>query len=217
VKKKPLADHRPQARNAAHHQPMDDEAKELKEKYGFAPDFGLMERLKYGYSSAETAKSIADDIPKLSEQRKHLEELMARCEALREVLSALGVEERRLLLEAFPDLPLSRLGNDTRCLQRASRDALVSIEDERNTRQWQEHVWNFVWHLADVWEEGTGRKATCNYSGSSQSFVGAFYRFVNECAGLGSIKLASFGDSGSLIPNILQVRRLGKKRKDNPL
>jgi hypothetical protein len=209
MKKRELDDHRPQARGLEHKQVTEDEATELANTYGFKPGFNLRAKLDYAFSSEDSVRCITEDSPALSEQRKHLEALRNRCEALEEVISKLGIPELRLLLDAGADRSLSRLEEDIRRIHLATRVSLVKIRDHKDKRPRQEDIWNFVSHLADIWKEGTNTEPTAGYSDINGCYVGDFYHFACECAELGNITLSS-GDPGALIVKILSERRQRK-------
>lgn len=209
--KKPLPDHRPQTRNTEYHRPTEDEVKNLAGHYGFAADFDLASRLNTAYLFEESARCIAEDTPIPDEQTKLLEALRDRCHAVDEVVSKLGSNEIRRLDNGLPYLDQFR--KDAHRLYLAAHAALAGIEKGKRQRRW--NIRNFVWHLADVWQDGTGNPPTCSYSAGS--FVGDFYQFACACARLGAISIAGFGDPGSTIRDILRDRRIYQKKSQTKL
>ncbi len=207
MKKKPLPDHRTQARDSGYYRPSEEEVTELAHRYNFKADFPLRDRLEYAYSSEETARNINSDTPTLNEQKKLLEALRDRCLAVEEAVKVLGSDERCFLYDAWPDIPkLSQFQRDSHNMYLAAHAALSGLKNQKGKRERQENIWNFVWQLADIWQEGKRTQPTCGHNDIQEIYVGDFYRFVVQCASLGNIQLSK-GDPGGIIAKILEEWR----------
>lgn len=212
-KPKPLRDNRPQARKVDYYCPTEEEALALADKYGFKSDYSLREKLEDAYSTEETHRCLSEDTTGIGEQRELLKALRDRCQALEEVVTKLGLEERMRLKVACSErlnhepIDLNHYKAVTHMLYNKALGALSQISGKRGARQREENIWNFVWFLADVWQIGTEKKPTCNYDGAQERFVGDFYQFVCECAELGSVQLSGSNSPGSTIRSILKERR----------
>ena len=214
-KKKALLDHRSPGWAVNYYRPTSEDADSLAEKYGFMSDFPLRDRLESAYSGEETVQYHAEHNYPLSEQKELLKALHKRCHAVEEVIGKLGHKEKKLLAEEDSNLPdLKEFKENAHKVFMASLCALQRIKNQKSARPKKRNVWYFVWHLADVWLEGTGKEPTCSYNESKGCFVGDFYPFACECARLGAIKLAVSGDPGPLIRDILRERRSRQNKEE---
>jgi hypothetical protein len=204
--KKRLADHGPKAPISEYHRPTYDEVKKLTDDYSFAADFNLASQLEHVYSSEDSVRQAAKDTH-LGEQRKLLVALRDRCHAVEEVVSKLGTEERRRIDNVFPMQDLAPFQRDVHRLYQASQAAVLKME--KGKKQREENIWNFVYHLADVWQDGTEKPPTCGYDDIQGQYVGDFYAFVVQCARLGNIQLSK-GKPGGTIVKILKEWRQRK-------
>ena len=103
---------------------------------------------------------------------------------------------------------LSQVERDLKNLSLASHVALRKMEGERGTRSKKENIWRFIFHLADLWQQGTGREPTAGYIDVSDPgrYVGEFYQFVVRCAALGKVSIST-GDPGGTIVRALKEWR----------
>ena len=202
--KKRLANHGPKALISEYHRPTGDEVKKLTDDYSFAADFNLASQLENVYSSEDSVRQAEKDTHS-GEQRKLLEALRDRCHAVEEVVSKLGTEERRRLDNVFPMQDLAKFQQDTHRLYLASQEAVLNMG--RGRRQKQENIRNFVWHLADVWLEGTGKPPTCGNDDIQGQYVGDFYAFVVQCARLGDIQLSKREPGGTIVKILKEWRQ----------
>jgi hypothetical protein len=211
MKKKPPADHRPQAYKSEHYIPTEEEAQELSSDFRFLSDFDLRRRLEYAYMSEESIRHYGQTEPSISDVRGMLNTLNECCTDLQELVTKLGPVERRLLMDSMLETrksSITELERDLRNLKLASAVALKTIEGEKSNRSKNKHIWNFIYHLADIWQHGTGEQPTTGYADEFNPgrYVGDFYQFIVRCAALGNVTLSN-GDPGGTIVRVLKEWR----------
>lgn len=183
MRKKQLPDHSIRAYSASRCEFTEEQVSEMRERFGFddGPLHQYLETVAMWYRADVEQPACA-----LGEQRKLLEALRDRVEALEAVLARLGWEERRRLFDRGLSPRLLNDGDDSirpdlRALRWAAHGALRDLEGAEPPSRANRAIRNLVYHLRRIYVHGTGRRdAYTDDASRRERFGGPFFEFVGE-------------------------------------
>lgn len=181
--RKKLPDHGIRAYGKTQLEFTEEKVSELRERFGFGdgPLHQYLEDVAMWYRAR-----LEQPRPTLGNQRKLLETLRDRAEALEAVLARLGWEERRRLFDRGLSPRLLNDGDDSirpdlRALRWAAHGALRDLEGAEPPSRANRAIRNLVYHLRRIYVHGTGRRdAYTDDASQHERFSGPFFEFVGE-------------------------------------
>lgn len=186
--------------------------KALRDRFGFNPDFPLKDQLRDAVRRYESFNPIKDHDVTTERTGNRLRELEKRCAALLEAIEKLPRRAERLLNDqGFDDYHYEDARRLVRKLMFAARYSSKKLKEKSKRKSDTPRI-NFVYLLADIWEEGTGKGASIGKSDSTEPpGPETFYSFVVESAKIGNIPLADWGASYSIVRDTVKLRRENQK------
>jgi hypothetical protein len=184
----------------------------LRDRFRFNPDFPLKGRLRDAIRRYASFSLIKDHDVTTERTENRLRELERRCAALLEAIEKLPHRAELLLNDrGFDDYQYEDARRLVRKLMFAAHYSSKKLK-EKSKRNPETPRINFVYLLADIWEEGTGKEASIGKSESTEPpGQETFYSFVVESAKTGNVSLADWGTSYSLVRDTLKLRLENQK------
>lgn len=143
----------------------DEQVDDLAKEFGFSDSFDLKSELLRAFTFTLFARLQRGELSS-SRQREFLEELERRCADMADILKTLHGKSRKRLLSHLPEeIDLRRLHKlkvDISKVGNAASAAVADMKGKKGKRSKGE-IWTFVPELADIYEEGTGKKVKTGY------------------------------------------------------
>jgi hypothetical protein len=210
--KKPLPDRQAKAEESTVYHVSEEEVEPLKRDFSFNSEYPLAGALNAAFITHDSTDYVELHSVTRKELRDTLVELETRSAALNEALEKLPPEAIHVLYDQGFDfdriLTTKELSIDLQCASHYAEKR----KQGKSFRKSNSPRINFVYKLADIWEEGTNKVAKAGSGNTYRPSSKTFFSFVNRCAEVGHIRLADWGESYSVIRDTLKLRR--EKRKE---
>lgn len=228
-KKKEIEDFKPTTYQIKKPKVIDDWS-EIKSTYCFKTDFPLEQKIKDALELYQHIQKTDEKQPKLGQKKERLGKIYEKSSELLNLIENSGYEISNHLRHPFgmpnkknkqnehnkptssPEL-LERITKDLKELKNRACIAKDCVPKDKGKRPSDDALKNFICNLADVYEEGILKQATCGWDEPKSKGVGDFFKFVEKIICSQQIKSHSKQSLAKFISRVLTERRKRRSKK----
>jgi hypothetical protein len=170
---------------------MEDEIIHIKKNHNFLENYGLLSKIKSLPARINSIINIIDNYPRLSEHKEKIKEIDEILQKLDVILSQLPFQIIQYINQMVQNNPkksnfkkhlidfnLRNYQEETSLLIDSIQANFQNIPTDKGGRKPSSEPHQVILALVSIFEEGTGKKATCGWDNYSDLPKGAFYEFV---------------------------------------